>query len=239
MQEHQQYNPPAQGYLDLDDVTLDVDRPRRTGSAEAVFASGKTTSQVITALEGLRSAHPDLPALATRCSRQQLTAIEERFGDAVVVDGLAVVGGLPDPTVGTLGVVCAGTSDLPVAREAQYTARALGIETELITDVGVAGIHRLLRHSERIGRFDVLIAVAGMEGALPSVVAGLTSSPLIAVPTSIGYGASFDGLAPLLTMLNSCAPGITVVNIDNGFGAAQAALRMFHVSNGTSAEVDE
>jgi len=136
----------------------------------------------------------------------------------------------PRPQVGDIVVVCAGTSDLPVAHEALFTARALGNRTELIADVGVAGIHRLFAKLERILAAQVVIVVAGMEGALPSVVGGLIERPLIAVPTSVGYGAAFGGLAALLGMLNSCASGITVVNIDNGFGAAVAASRVNHLA---------
>jgi NCAIR mutase (PurE)-related protein len=130
------------------------------------------------------------------------------------------------PTTGTVLVVCAGTSDLPAAEEAAVTADAMGLGVERLTDVGVAGLHRLLAASDRLRSADVVIVVAGMEGALPSVVGGLIAAPVIAVPTSVGYGASFGGLAALLAMLNSCAAGVTVVNIDNGFGAAMAAMRM-------------
>jgi hypothetical protein len=135
---------------------------------------------------------------------------------------------LPGPAaeLGTVAVVGAGTSDLPVAEEAAVTAEALGARVERLADVGVAGLHRLLARLDELRRADVVVAVAGMEGALPSVLAGLVAAPVIAVPTSIGYGASFGGLAPLLAMLNACAPGVSVVNIDNGFGAAVVAVRI-------------
>ncbi|MFC4333930.1 nickel pincer cofactor biosynthesis protein LarB [Salininema proteolyticum] len=230
MQENDRRSP---GFTDLGELKIDVDRPRRTGAAEAVFAAGKTPDQVVRALTELRNAHPELPALATRCEPACLEAVKAAFDGVTVAETLAVVGDFPEPSLGTVGVVCAGTSDLPVAHEALYTSRALAMETHLIADVGVAGIHRLLAQEERLRSFSVLVVVAGMEGALPSVVAGLTDRPLIAVPTSVGYGASFGGLSALLTMLNSCAPGITTVNIDNGFGAAQAALRMLRLTDQT------
>src|SRR5205823_7236451 len=134
------------------------------------------------------------------------------------------------PTLGSVAVVTAGTSDQAVAEEAAVTAGALGITVDRISDVGVAGVHRVIGHRDRLEAAGVVVVVAGMEGALPSVVAGLTSRPIVAVPTSVGYGASFDGLAALLAMLSSCAPGITVVNIDNGFGAALAAHRILKVA---------
>jgi NCAIR mutase (PurE)-related protein len=135
-------------------------------------------------------------------------------------------GDVPEPMGGRVIVVCAGSSDVPVAMEAALTARYLGRETQLITDVGVAGIHRLLEHESTLREADVVVVVAGMDGALPGVVAGLIAAPVIAVPTSVGYGASFDGIAPLLTMLNACAPGVGVVNIDNGYGAGHLAAQI-------------
>ena len=139
---------------------------------------------------------------------------------------MAIIDRAPKPLVSGVLVVCGGTSDLPVAEEAVLTARMLGSDAGLISDVGVAGIHRLFDHLDRITQANVLVVVAGMEGALPSVVAGLVASPVIAVPTSVGYGASFNGLAPLLAMLNSCAAGVSVVNIDNGFGAGYMAAQI-------------
>jgi NCAIR mutase (PurE)-related protein len=166
----------------------------------------------------------------TRATVEQSAAIAEAIPDARYDDRsrlVVVKRAAPNGNVlGTVAVLSAGTADLPVAQEAALTLGALGVEVDRIADVGVAGVHRLLEHRTRIESADCLIVVAGMEGALPSVVAGLTSRPVIAVPTSVGYGASFEGLAALLTMLASCAPGISVVNIDNGFGAALVAHRI-------------
>jgi len=143
---------------------------------------------------------------------------------------MLVVGTMPKPRKGRIAILTAGTSDLPVAEEAAVTAESMGHGVDRVYDVGVAGDHRLLDKQKRLDRARVIVVVAGMEGALPSVVGGLTSRPIVAVPTSVGYGASFDGLAALLAMLSSCAPGITVVNIDNGFGAALAAHRILKVA---------
>jgi NCAIR mutase (PurE)-related protein len=170
---------------------------------------------------------------ATRATPEQFEAVARLVPEATFdeLSGL-VVAKRADRTeaAGSVAVVCAGTSDLPVAEEAARTAQALGLGVDRVVDVGVAGVHRVLEHRDRLETAGVVIVVAGMEGALPSVIAGLTSRPIIAVPTSVGYGASFDGLAALLAMLSSCAPGITVVNIDNGFGAAIAAHRMLRVA---------
>jgi NCAIR mutase (PurE)-related protein len=221
---------PGPGYTDLGFALIDTARPARTGAAEAVYAAGKTPAQVAGALAELRRAHPERPAVATRCDAAAEAEIRGVFGDAALVeDGVAVVGAFPEPTAGPLAVVCAGTSDLPVAREAELVARANGIAATLTADVGVAGLHRLIDRLPVLREAVCVVVVAGMDGALPSVVAGLVSAPVVAVPTSVGYGAAFGGLAPLLTMLNSCAPGVTVVNIDNGFGAAMAAARMLGV----------
>ncbi len=215
------------GYRDLGWAKIDTGRPARTGTAEAVYAAGKTPGQVVGALAALRAAHPGRVAVATRCDDACTAAVREAFGDDVLVEsGVCAVGAFPDAETGLLAVVCAGTSDLPVAREAEIVARANGIDTRLVADVGVAGLHRLLDKVAELREAACVIVVAGMDGALPSVVAGLVAAPVVAVPTSVGYGAAFGGLAPLLTMLNSCSPGVTVVNIDNGFGAAMAASRM-------------
>jgi NCAIR mutase (PurE)-related protein len=215
------------GYRDLGWAKIDIGRPARTGTAEAVYAAGKTPEQVVGALAALREAHPGRVAVATRCDNACTAAVREAFGDDVLVEsGVCAVGAFPDAETGLLAVVCAGTSDLPVAREAEIVARANGIDTRLVADVGVAGLHRLLDKVGELREAACVIVVAGMDGALPSVVAGLVAAPVVAVPTSVGYGAAFGGLAPLLTMLNSCSPGVTVVNIDNGFGAAMAAARM-------------
>ncbi|MQM28150.1 nickel pincer cofactor biosynthesis protein LarB [Glycomyces albidus] len=214
-------------YRDLGWAKIDVGRPARTGTAEAVYAAGKTPEQVVEALAALRQAHPGRVAVATRCDAACEAAVLDALGDEVLVRaGVCAVGAFPEPESGPLAVVCAGTSDLPVAHEAEITALANGLDARLVADVGVAGLHRLLDKLPELREAVCVIVVAGMDGALPSVVAGLVSAPVIAVPTSVGYGAAFGGLAPLLTMLNSCSPGVTVVNIDNGFGAAMAAARI-------------
>ncbi len=209
---------------------IDHHRTLRQGHPEVVFCAGKTTEQVVAICEGLAAAGGGF--LGTRATVEQAEALARRFpplewnplGRTVVLrnasNGPRAVEG------GTVLVVCAGTSDLPVAEEAAVTAGVMGCTVERLTDVGVAGLHRLLTAGEQLRGADVLIVVAGMEGALPSVVGGLVRTPVIAVPSSVGYGASFGGLAALLAMLNSCAAGISVVNIDNGFGAAMAAVRI-------------
>jgi NCAIR mutase (PurE)-related protein len=178
-------------------------------------------------LTRLHEAHPDRAVLATRLTGEARSAIRRELPAADVdeVAGAAMLGEPPSPR-GLVTVVSAGTSDASVAAEAALTARVFGAGTEVITDVGVAGLHRILGVREELAASDCLVVVAGMEGALPSVVGGLTGVPLVAVPTSVGYGASFGGVAALLAMLNSCAPGVTVVNIDNGFGAGVFAARV-------------
>jgi len=213
--------------VDLGFAKVDTHRAHRTGDPEVVFAQGKAPAQTLSIMRTLQRAHPERAVLATRVDEATAALLKASLPD-VVVDPLgrtAVVGPLPPPA-GTVLVICAGTSDLPVAAEAATTARVYGAEAQTISDVGVAGIHRLLAVREQLQSADALVVVAGMEGALPSVVGGLTGVPVVAVPTSVGYGASFGGLAALLAMLNSCAPGVTVVNIDNGFGAAVHASRI-------------
>ena len=208
----------------LEFATLDHQRALRNGFPEVVFGQGKTPAQLVAVLERLSRRHRTV--LATRVDDAGRAAARAAFRDAEVHDRarLVIVGrGAPARGVGRVVVACAGTTDLPVAEEALLTARVLGSRAELIADVGVAGLHRLIAHRAALRDARVLIVVAGMEGALPSVVGGLTDRPVIAVPTSVGYGAHFRGLAPLLAMLNSCAAGITVVNVDNGFGAGYAA----------------
>jgi NCAIR mutase (PurE)-related protein len=208
-------------------ATLDHQRPQRQGMPEVVYGDGKTVVQVVAICEQLRAAHAGF--LVTRTTPDQHAALRDRF-PSLVWNALGRVASLADvapPSIaGPVLVVTAGTSDLPVAEEAAATLAAFGHTVERLTDVGVAGIHRLLSASDAWQRAAVLIVVAGMEGALPSVVGGLVRRPVIAVPTSVGYGASFGGVAALLAMLNSCAAGVTVVNIDNGFGAAVAAHRI-------------
>jgi NCAIR mutase (PurE)-related protein len=196
-----------------------------------IFAPGKTVGQVVAIAERLEAAGGSF--LATRVDAAQSAALAARFPRAEVNELGRIVYMPPDPEPaptgrGTILVCTAGTSDLAVAEEAAVTARALRNPVERLTDVGVAGIHRLLTQTDVLRAASVIIVVAGMEGALPSVVGGLVKVPVIAVPTSVGYGASFGGLAALLAMLNSCASGVTVVNIDNGFGAAAAASRINH-----------
>jgi pyridinium-3,5-biscarboxylic acid mononucleotide synthase len=195
-----------------------------------ILAAGKTTEQVVEIADRIAARRDGF--LVTRADASVRRALAERVPSVDVNElgrtvYLAPDKGVPEGT-GTVLVVTAGTSDLPVAEEAAVTLRALGNCVERLTDVGVAGIHRLLSRSDVLTRAAVVIVVAGMEGALPSVVGGIVRVPVIAVPTSVGYGASFDGLAALLGMLNSCAAGVTVVNIDNGFGAAYAASRITH-----------
>lgn len=215
------------GVHDLGFARVDIDRAHRTGDAEVVYGAGKTPDQVVTLLRTLHGEHPDRAVLATRLSDEARAAVTRDLPDAEVdhVSRTAVLGPLPPPR-GLVAVVSAGTSDAPVAREAALSTQVHGAAVELINDVGVAGLHRILASKDRLDRADCLIVVAGMEGALPSVVGGLTGVPLVAVPTSVGYGASFGGIAALLGMLNSCAPGVTVVNIDNGYGAGVFAARV-------------
>ena len=212
--------------VDLGYARLDVDRARRTGDPEVVYGAGKTPAQVVEILQRLYDAHPDRAVLATRLDAAAMAALSQVSGCQVdEVARAATVGRLPAAR-GRVAVVSAGTSDAPVAAEAALTARVFGADVVSITDVGVAGLHRLLAVRDRLDEADCLVVVAGMEGALPSVVGGLTGVPLVAVPTSVGYGTSFGGLAALLAMLNSCAPGVSVVNIDNGFGAGVFAARV-------------
>jgi NCAIR mutase (PurE)-related protein len=204
---------------------LDHERRDRTGVPEVIFGAGKTVEQNI-ALVGALYARAGF-ALATRIPPDQLPALAAAYPDAVLEprSGALRRGALPR-TGARVAVVCAGTSDLPVAEEAAFSLEALGHDPVRATDVGVAGIHRLFDVLGDLASCRAVIVVAGMEGALPSVVAGLVRAPVIAVPTSIGYGAAFDGLAALLGMLTACAPGIGVVNIDNGFGAAALAHKI-------------
>ena len=212
---------------DLGYARLDTDRAARTGDPEVVYGTGKTPAQVVEIIRTLHEAHPGHAILATRLTDEAIEAVVEAHRDTVVdqVARAVTLGKLPTPQ-GTVAIVSAGTSDAPVAAEAALTARVYGANVLVISDVGVAGLHRVLAARDELTTADCLVVVAGMEGALPSVVGGLTGVPLVAVPTSVGYGASFGGLAALLGMLNSCAPGVTVVNIDNGFGAGVFAARV-------------
>jgi NCAIR mutase (PurE)-related protein len=204
---------------------LDHGRCERTGVPEVVYAAGKTAAENLAAIRGLYDRAGF--ALATRIPPEQRATLLAQLPEAVVEprSGALRCGRLPRTGV-PIAVVCAGTSDLPVAEEAAFVLDALGHDVVRATDVGVAGIHRLYDSLDALQRVRVAIVVAGMEGALPSVVAGLIRAPVIAVPTSVGYGAAFEGLAALLAMLTACAPGIGVVNIDNGFGAAALAHKI-------------
>jgi pyridinium-3,5-biscarboxylic acid mononucleotide synthase len=210
---------------DLGFARVDLDRAARTGDAEVVYGAGKTPEQVVAILRTLHANHPERAVLATRLSDEALHAVRALDAEVDLVARAATLGPLPAPA-GTVAVISAGTSDAPVAAEAALSARVHGAGVHEVRDVGVAGLHRLLAVRDELERADCLIVVAGMEGALPSVVGGLTGVPMVAVPTSVGYGASFGGLAALLAMLNSCAPGVTVVNIDNGYGAGVFAARV-------------
>ncbi|QLQ09254.1 MAG: nickel pincer cofactor biosynthesis protein LarB [Nocardioidaceae bacterium] len=216
----------AEGIEDLGFARLDTDRLARTGDPEVVYGAGKSPDQITSILQALHRAHPERAVLATRLSDAALSAVANL--DDVALDETAraaTLGPLP-ASRGRVTVVSAGTSDAPVAAEAALTARVFGAGVQVVTDVGVSGLHRLLAVRPALENADCLVVVAGMEGALPSVVGGLVGVPLVAVPTSVGYGASFGGVAALLAMLNSCAPGVTVVNIDNGFGAGVFAARV-------------
>ena len=216
------------GWRDLGFARVDTARAARTGDPEVIFGQGKAPEQIVELLRALHDAHPSRAVLATRLDDAARAAVQATFGDKVQIDELAKCAtlGVPPTPAGTVAVVAAGTSDRPVAAEAAVTVRAFGATARVVTDVGVAGIHRLLAVRDELADADCLVVVAGMEGALPSVVGGLTGVPIVAVPTSVGYGASLGGVAALLAMLNSCAPGVVVVNIDNGFGAGVHAARV-------------
>jgi len=212
----------------MNDVRFDWDRSSRTGVAEAVLAEGKSVEQIVSVLrQALDRRHP---VLITRLSEDRFAAVRERVGEALDYDPVSrtAILGTPEPArdLRSVGVVCAGTSDLPVALEAQRSLVYLGIESALYADVGVAGLWRLMSVADELSRHAVLIAVAGMEGSLFSVLSGLVPGVVIAVPTSIGYGVSSGGRVALDSALSSCSPGVVCVNIDNGFGAAAAARKM-------------
>ena len=211
-------------FEDLGFAKLDHHRALRHGMPEVVFAQGKTPEQVEEIAARLLETSPNM--LITRAAQAHAERVQARFPAAEYFPLSGAVRVWGDRTIhgkGKIAVVCAGTSDIPVAEEAQVTAEVMGNQVEAVYDVGVAGIHRLVSARERLQEARVVVVCAGMEGALPSVVGGLVSCPVIAVPTSVGYGASFQGLAALLGMLNSCASNVTVVNIDNGFGAGYVA----------------
>ncbi|MBN2302499.1 MAG: nickel pincer cofactor biosynthesis protein LarB [Lentisphaerae bacterium] len=209
---------------DLGFARIDTDRLKRRGLPEVIYCPGKTIKQIIEITRFLKKAGQNV--FATRLEAERFHDIKNTFPDAVYHETARAmtidVAPLPVP-IGLVVVVCAGTSDLPVAEEAALTAERMGARVKRIHDVGVAGLHRLMKHVDLIRSARAVVVVAGMEGALPSVVGGLIDKPIIAVPTSVGYGSSMQGIAALLAMLNSCVPGISVVNIDNGFGAGVAA----------------
>jgi NCAIR mutase (PurE)-related protein len=213
---------------DLPHSTLDPGRLARQGFPEIIYCQSKTAEQVADNLRALAGANGR--AFGTRLDADKAAAVAAALPEACydALGRTVLLGSMPPADGRTVAVVTAGTSDLPVAAEAASTLAFLGHPVERFNDIGVAGIHRLFGRIDEIQKASVVIVVAGMEGALPSVVGGLVSAPVIAVPTSVGYGAAFSGLAALLGMLNSCASGLTVVNIDNGFGAALAAHRILH-----------
>ena len=219
-------------FEDIDFAKIDLHREQRQGYGEVIYGAGKTDEQIKGILEALFS-NGSKGVLVTRVKEQtaeylkNYTDIEINYFDTA---NLIVAGKMHEPNgIGKIVVLTAGTSDIPIAEEAALTAEFLGNDVQRIFDVGVAGIHRLLAHTDTLMSASVIIAIAGMEGALASVVGGLVNCPVIAVPTSVGYGASFEGISALLSMLNSCASGVTVVNIDNGFGAGYSASLINHI----------
>ena len=216
---------------DLGYAKVDLHRKVRQGAAEVIYGAGKTGEQIAGIVKSLRD-HGQGTVLITRMSADKARIVEQSFDMKYDEgSGIGIVGDMPVPDGnGRIVVATGGTSDIPVAEEAALTAQVMGNEVVRLYDVGVSGIHRLLAHKEDIMGAQVIIAIAGMEGALASVIGGLADCPVIAVPTSVGYGASFHGLAALLSMLNSCASGTSVVNIDNGFGAGYLASMINHLS---------
>lgn len=212
-------------YADLGFARVDHHRVLRQGMAEAVYGPGKTPEQCAAIVAELLSAPSDRPVLLTRADESQAELALRRNAGGTRV-GTTVVWGPSAPRSGNVVLATAGTADLPVAEECAATLSAHGLDAERLTDVGVAGIHRLFASADALADADAVVVVAGMEGALASIVGGITPAPVVAVPTSAGYGASFGGVTALLSMLSSCAAGVTVVGIDNGFGAACAVLRM-------------
>ena len=210
---------------DIGYAVVDHQREMRNGSPEVIYCAGKTSEQIVGIIKSMIHAGTK-NILGTRASKDKFDAVKAVFDDAVYYDAARIIKIEREPlekTGGTVVVATGGTSDIPVAEEAAITCEYLGNNVERLYDVGVAGLHRLLSRLDAITKADVIIAVAGMEGALASVIGGLTDKPVIAVPTSVGYGANFNGLSSLLCMLNSCANGVVVVNIDNGFGAGYTA----------------
>lgn len=226
-------------FSDLGYAKVDNQRGLRQGVSEIIYGEGKTAREITGICESMIDAGQER-ILITRLDVQTATALSASLClDYHERSRIGIVGGIPEPDgSGTVVIAAAGTSDIPVAEEAALTAEVLGNQVVRLYDVGVAGIHRLFAHAEDIAQAHVIVAVAGMEGALPSVVAGIASCPVIAVPTSVGYGASFAGVAALLAMLNSCSSGISVVNIDNGFGAGYQASMINHVHVSSASTAD-
>lgn len=221
-------------YENLGFAKVDHHRKKRQGFPEIIYGEGKSSEQISSIITAIKEKNNDV--LVTRISKDKAETVLKQHSELIYHEIAEILYWKQNKekvteSAGYIAVVCAGTSDLRVAEEAAVTAEALGSDVRRIYDVGVAGIHRLLDNIEEIQHANVSIIIAGMEGALPSVVGGLVSHPVIAVPTSVGYGASFQGLAPLLTMLNSCASGISVVNIDNGFGGAYNAVLIDRIAN--------
>lgn len=223
----------SEPYDDLGFAKVDSHRADRTGFPEAIYCPGKSPDQIAAIAASLAASGQTV--IATKASASDYAAVRERLPEAEFKE-IARIIVIPVDEIqaltGSVAVITGGSSDIPIAEEAAVTAATYGASVARLWDVGVAGIHRLLRNRETLDDAAVLIAVAGMEGALPSVVAGLVDKPVIAVPTSVGYGAAFGGLAPLLAMLNSCAPGVSVVNIDNGFGAGYLAAQICRTNRG-------
>ena len=217
-------------FEDIGYAKIDHHRKIRQGVAEVIYGAGKTADQMLGIIESMKR-HGQDTILITRLSKEDASRIAEIYPmNYNPLARVAVLGELPKPSgIGKIVVATGGTSDIPVAEEAALTAEAMGNEVTRLYDVGVAGIHRLLSHNEDVMTASVIIAIAGMEGALASVIGGLADCPVIAVPTSVGYGASFGGISALLSMLNSCASGVSVVNIDNGFGAGYLASMINHM----------
>lgn len=216
-------------FEDIGYAKVDLHRKVRQGAAEVIYGAGKTPEQIIGIVDTMKRNGQDT-ILITRLSPEKAETVSREYEMAYYDQpGIGIIGAFPTPDgIGKVVVATGGTSDIPVAEEAALTARILGNEVVRLYDVGVAGVHRLLAHKEEIMEASVIIAIAGMEGALASVIGGLADCPVIAVPTSVGYGASFHGLSALLSMLNSCASGVSVVNIDNGFGAGYLASMINH-----------
>lgn len=217
-------------FEDIGYAKVDLHRKVRQGAAEVIYGAGKTSEQIIGIMDALIKNGQER-ILITRLSKEKAEEVRRNYNLAYYEEaGIGIAGEFPSPDgIGRIVVATGGTSDIPVAEEAALTAQVLGNEVVRLYDVGVAGVHRLLAHKEEIMGASVIIAIAGMEGALASVIGGLADCPVIAVPTSVGYGASFHGLSALLSMLNSCASGVSVVNIDNGFGAGYLASMINHM----------